>query len=64
MNTNNKTQPASADDGTPKGMPKGQTNKIEQLNNPTAMPGVKQGRNTGEIKQGTDFLRQNQNGSN
>lgn len=61
-NTNHKTQPASADDGVSKKMPMGQTNKIEQLNNPKPMAGVKQGRNTGEVKQGTDFLRKHQNG--
>ena len=60
---NHKTQPASASDGISKGMPKGQTDKIERGNNPAGMPGVKQGRNTGEIKQGTDFLRRNQTGT-
>lgn len=62
MSTNNKTQSASADDGISKKMPKGQTNKIERGNNPMPMAEVKQGRNTGEIKQGTDFLRKHQHG--
>ena len=43
---------------------KGQSNKIEPLNNPSPMSGVKEGRNTGKIRQGTDFLRRNQHGSN
>lgn len=58
----NVTQSAQGHDGTPKGMPAGQSNKIEQMNNPKGMTSLKESRNTGEIKQGSDFLRKNQNG--
>lgn len=60
--TNDKTQTAKADDGTPKGMPTGQKSEIDPMNNPTAMSGVKEGRHTGKNAAGTDFLRRNQNG--
>ena len=52
---NNKTQPASANDGTPKGMPPAPGNKI--VNPFPTAPAMKQTRNTGEVSKGTQYLR-------
>lgn len=41
---------------------KGQSNKIEKLNNPYPASGVKASRNTGENKSGSAYLRRNQHG--
>lgn len=55
MDNNNKTQPASANDGTPKGLPPKPTNAI--VNQFPSAPAMKQTRNTGENSKGTQFLR-------
>lgn len=58
----NKSQSATTSDGTPKGIPSGQSGAIEQMNNPKGMAKLKSKRNTGEIKKGTAFLRSNKAG--
>lgn len=59
---NTRTQISTTDDGTPRGLPAGQSSMIEQMNNPSALPNIKEARNTGEIKAGTAFLRGNMSG--
>ena len=61
---NYKTQPATASDGISKELPKGQTNKMEHLNNPKPMSGLAETRHTGKIASGTSALRAAQSGSN
>lgn len=59
-----KTQSASTSDqmGDPKW--KGQKEAFDKSTTPAGMADLKAKRNTGEIKQGTDYLRQAQKGLN
>lgn len=44
--------------------PMGQKNAIDQMNNPKPLGSLKESRHTGKITKGTNFLRDNQSGSN
>ena len=55
-------QSANTKDGVSGTPLKGQTNDFDKGNNPSGMGGLKQARNTGEMKQGTAFLRSKQGG--
>jgi len=59
----NKSQSAQLNDGVSQSSLKGQSNKIENVGNPTGMSDLKKMRNIGEIKQGTDFLRSKMGGT-
>ena len=55
-------QSANTKDGVSGTPLKGQKNDFDKGNNPSGMSGLKQARNTGEMKQGTAFLRSKQSG--
>lgn len=55
-------QSASTKDGVSGTPLKGQKKEFDNGNNPAGMGGLKGSRNTGELKQGTDFLRSKQGG--
>lgn len=60
--SNNTKQPATANDGTPKGMPPTPKDKI--VNPYPDAPAMKQTRNTGEIPRGSSYLRNHLNNPN
>ena len=59
-----KEQPAAANDGVSNAPLKGQKESIDQGNTPAGMGNLKGMRNTGEIKQGTSYLRGQKAGEN